>query len=706
KNSGISYDAIRAIIQDKNGIFWLGSYGEGLNRFNEQKNEFKTYRHSNTDPKSIIGNTIQALHIDKHGRLWIGTTEGISLFHPLTESFTSYTEKDGLINNNVLGILEDKAGNLWISTNRGISKFNYLKNQFENYDLNDGLQTGQYLPGSAFVSTDGNMFFGGTNGLNVFKPEKITKTNFEPEILFTNFLLFNQQVPIRSDQFKDSPLEKSISITKRIALKHSQSIFTFDFVALNYGYSEKTQYSYILEGAENNWNNVGNKHSATYRNLKPGKYIFKVRATNQDGTWTRKTANIEVVILPAFWQTWWAKIFYIIIVIALFYGILQIYTFRMRTLNRLRMEHLERQKSEELNQSKLQFFTNISHEFRTPLTLIIGPLEKIIQEETDPKRKNQFNMMHRNANRLLRLVNQLMDLRKTEREQMHLRTQNIDLVSFINEVVFSFEELSLQKSIILKFIHSDPALMGYFDPEFLDKILFNLLSNAYKYTPEKGKISIELKTLPVLHPGEKEMVEIVVSDTGRGIAANELQKIFDRFYQASNSDSTLQKGSGIGLHLTQALVQLHHGTIHVESTPGKGTKFTIHLPRQKENYTKDEISEINDYKSNLPGLSTLEPVKIATSKTATPNKGHKYSVLIVEDDFDVMQYVHQELSDTYNIKEASDGVEGIKKAIEFQPDVIISDIMMPNMDGIEMCKKLKTDITTSHIPIILLTAKA
>lgn len=605
----------------------------------------------------------------------------------------------------MLAILEDKSGNLWISTNRGISKFNYSKRNFENYDLNDGLQTGQYLPGSAFVSNDGEMFFGGTNGLNVFKPEQITKTSFEPRILFTNFLLFNQPVPIRSDKFKDSPLKQSISITKRIELRYNQSIFTFDFVALNFGYSEKTQYSYILEGAENYWNNVGNKHSATYRNLKPGKYLFRVKATNQDGTWSKKSADIEVIILPAPWQTWWAKVIYLLLFLAALYGILRLYTFRMRTFNRLRMERLERQKSEELNQSKLQFFTNISHEFRTPLTLIIGPLEKIIKEETNLQRKKQFNMMHRNANRLLRLVNQLMDLRKTERGQMHLRVQQIDLIEFINEVVFSFEELSLQKSIILKFEHTEPEIKAWFDPESLDKILFNLLSNAYKFTPNGGKITI---TLTISGKTEsQEMFELEVSDTGRGIAADELHKIFGRFYQASNADSNLQKGSGVGLHLTQTLIQLHHGTIRAESVIGQGSKFTICLPRNKSSYRKEEISENTDYKASLAYPLPSVEGEIADDIVAPRQQsGHKYSVLIVEDDYDIRQYISQELSDSYLISEANDGMEGMRKAAELQPNLIISDVMMPELDGIEMCKRLKSDINTSHIPIILLTAKS
>ncbi|MDP4208659.1 MAG: two-component regulator propeller domain-containing protein [Bacteroidota bacterium] len=705
KNSGISYDAIRTIVQDKHGMLWVGSYGEGLNRFNEQRNEFKTYRHDETKSGSIIGNTIQALHIDNKGRLWIGTTEGISLFHPESETFTSFTEQDGLINNNALAILEDKAGNLWISTNRGVSKFDYAKKTFENYDLNDGLQPGQYLAGSAFLSSNGDMFFGGTHGLNVFTPERITKTKFEPEILFTNFLLFNQPVPIYSEKYKDSPLKKSISITKRIELRHNQSIFTFDFVALNFGFSEKSQYSYILEGAENNWNNVGNKHSATYRNLKPGKYMFRVKATNQDGTWSSKSASIEVVVLPAFWQTWWAKTIYFLIFLAALYGTLQIYTFRMRSINRLRMERLERQKAEELNQSKLQFFTNISHEFRTPLTLIIGPLEKIIHQETDFGKKQQFNMMFRNANRLLRLVNQLLDLRKTERGQMHLKVQHIDLVIFISEIVFSFEELSHQKNIVLRFEHSQPEFMAWFDPEFLDKILFNLLSNAYKYTPEKGTITIEIKAIESAEM--REAFEIVVSDTGRGIAANELKKIFGRFYQASNSDSSLQKGSGIGLHLSQALIELHHGTIQAESVLGQGSKFIIQLPRNKSSYSRKEISENTDYKEALAyPLSSVESEIPVPELPSLKTTEHKYSILVVEDDFDIRHYISQELVDVYNVVEASDGLEGIRKAIDVQPDLIISDVMMPELDGVEMCKQLKSDLATSHIPIILLTAKS
>ena len=710
-NSGLSYDGTRSIVQDKKGGFWVGTYGEGLNYFEPTKNRVKIYRHEDKNPKSIRNNTIHSLFLDRKGRLWIGTGGGgLNLYIPEKKEFLAFMEKDGLSNNNVMAINEDKEGILWVSTNSGLSKFNPDKHIFENFNFYDGLQSGQFMAGSTIYSQEGYMCFGGTGGLNLFYPHEVFKDNFSPKVLITNFLLFNQPVSIRSEKSPDSPLETNITECRKIILNHRQSVFTFDFVALNYSLPEKTQYKYIMEGAEQQWNFVGNKRSATYRNLSPGTYHFKVNGTNQDGIWSKNTAQIEVVIEPAFWNTWWAKIIYFLLFFYLLFWGWRISTFQIRERNKLKLEKLERLKAEEINQAKIDFYTNISHEFRTPLTLIVGPLEKLISSDSDINQKKQFNMMHRNVNRLLRLVNQLMDMTKIEQGQVKLNVQLIDIIMFIKDITYSFEELSLQKNIILKFSSDFEQLPVWIDLEKMDKIIFNLLSNSYKFTPNGGNISITLskktdKSNPVYL---REYLEILVSDSGKGIQEVHFNKIFERFYQIKGSqENAPQKGNGIGLHLTRSLVEMHHGIITVTSQVGIGTVFTIKLPLGKSHLQKDEFAIDSEHSSihNYP-LNLIENENFLTEIPSQTEKSKKnFKILIVEDDFEIRNYIKSELIDEYEIEEAVNGMEGLKKAVDYQPDIVISDVMMPEMDGMTLCRMLKTDLQTCHIPIILLTAK-
>ncbi|WP_320053504.1 two-component regulator propeller domain-containing protein [uncultured Acetobacteroides sp.] len=704
KNSGISENDVRSICEDARGNLWVGTYGEGLNLFDRARRHVAVFRNVQDDPSSLSSNRVQAMLVDSKGRLWVGTSSGLCRYSYETRNFKSFTEKEGLVNNNVMAILEDGKGNLWISTTRGISRFCIDKGKFENYDLHDGLQSGQFMPGSAIRCRGGRMLFGGTNGLNVFDPSRISSTQFEPEVLITDFQIYNAIVPIRSTENPKSPLLQSITLTSDVELSYRQNTLSFDFVALNYSFPEKTQYAYMMEGADEGWNKVGGKTSATYRNLGPGKYVFKVKATNQDGVWSKTVREIRITIRPPFWLTWWAYLFYAILIALAVRASLRLYTFRIRTLNKLEIARIEQQKSEEVHQAKLEFFTNISHEFRTPLTLIIGPLERFIAAEADPARRKLLDMMHRNANRLLRLVNQLMDLRKTERGEMKLKVQEMDLVAFLQEMTFSFEELSHQKHITLQLDAEEEHVLGWADPEFLDKILYNLLSNAYKFTSSGGRIVISVRRMSVYG---QEHVRIGVEDTGKGMRPKELDRIFELFYQVPGVGSALQKGSGIGLHLTKMLVKLHKGEISVSSEEGRGTSFFVDLPLQKEAYAAAEVASEPVEKAVVTDLAEraidIEPMP---DEDVAKHVGRLYTVLVVEDDDDIRRYVKDELHNLYNVIEACNGEDGLKMAAEFQPDAIISDVMMPVLDGVEMCKQLKLDITTSHIPIILLTAKS
>lgn len=703
-NSKISENSIRAICEDKSGNLWVGTYGEGLNRI-ERNGRITTFKHNEDLPETINSNSIQSLIVDEDGVLWIGTSNGLCLFDSQHQTFKTLTEKNGLINNSVMGLVEDRSHNLWISTTRGVSKYCKKNQKFENYDLYDGLQSGQFLPGSVLRCSNGTILLGGTNGLNFFDPSKIITTRFEPDVVITELLISNAKVQIRSSEDPNSPLEHNISTTKKLKLSYKQNTITIGFVAINYSFPEKTQYAYLLEGVDKDWNIVGNQLSATYRYLSPGKYTFKVKATNQDGVWSSKESQITIIIRPPFWLTWWAYLIYLAITIFLVNAGLRIYTFRIRAINEINIAHLEQRKSEEVHQAKLQFFTNISHEFRTPLTLIIGPLEKFIKTEDDPFKKKQFDMMNRNANRLLRLINQLLDLRKMENGDMKVKVKEIDLGVFLEDTVFSFEELSYRKHITLQVVKDPSPINGWIDPEFLDKILYNLLSNAFKFTPSGGSITISAKKI---EDGDRQLASISVVDTGKGMREQDLERIFELFYQIPGTSSSLQKGSGIGLHLTQALIKLHKGTIEVSSSEDKGTSITFTLPLDRSQYTDEEIS-VEPYTLSQEHEPTLPIGELGIELNETDEQKTRdrfYTVLIVEDDDDIRRYLRDELSHQYNILEAVNGQEGLEKANEYQPNLVISDVMMPIMDGIELCQSLKQSIATSHIPIIMLTAKS
>ena len=759
---GRDFNYVTDIISDNSGNLWVATNGGGLQHFNTQYKKFESYEFVqttnstlklptfltdlfldkttntlwigsyngvyfwNSDKKTagsftaanrkLVNEAIYSIAQDSKHRIWVGTGNGLYNLNAQNQVVESYSAADGLSHNSVYGILEDGKGNLWLSTLNGLSKFDPEKRIFRNYYTFDGLAGNEFRPASCYKADNGNLYFGTTSGLVYFQPDSIHESSGFPKVVFTNLKIFNNNIPAGNVDGERTILRNSINETSGIDLLHSDKSFTIGFVAIEYSAPEKIKYSYMLEGFDQKWIVKDfNQRFATYNNLNPGTYIFKIKSTNSDGIWNDNFRSLTIEIKPPFWKTWWAYLLYAGFGVMILFFTRNIVMFRINMHKKLEIEHLEREKLEELNQSKMQFFSNVSHEFRTPLTLILGPIERLLYAATSNPLKTQYEFIHRNALRLLRLVNLLLDLQKIEKNEMKLRAGLGDVVAFIKDITYTFSELAEQKKIALSFVSFADKLDVLFDPDKLDKVLFNLLSNALKFTPRGGKIEVKISTgtadrntFPL-----DEYVLISVTDTGKGIKAEHLEKIFERFYQIEGSESQMQLGTGIGLHLSKYLVELHQGKIVVRSTPGEGTQFDVYIPRGQNHLEPEQMVGVQrkPVLESIEKIAQLEPINSeAAEKSISLGKtvqgvSNLYKVLLVEDDFDIREYIKTELSEEFEILEATDGLEGLHIARTNMPDLIISDIMMPKMDGIEFCKNIKTDLNTCHIPVILLTAR-
>ncbi|HEY9048181.1 MAG TPA: two-component regulator propeller domain-containing protein [Ohtaekwangia sp.] len=707
--SGALHDGdIRSIAEDRSGGLWIGCYGDGLYYFNPGTNKAQRYFHISQQNDQLKSNVVFAVSIDRKGKVWIGTGGGgLSVYDPATKIIKRYSDKNGLANNTIYAILIDNADNLWLSTNKGISKFEVTTERFYNYDVNDGLQEGQFNPGSALYNDiAGYMCFGGTMALNVFYPEQVVENLKKPEVMLSGFQLFNKPVEVNGNGENDFTLDQVISQTKKITLRHDQSVFTFDFVAINYSYPEKNKYAYKLESLDHDWNYVGNQRSATYRYLPAGDYIFKVKASNQDNNWSDDYASIAITVLPIFWKTPLAYLLYLIAIGGLCYAALSVRRKQAALRKRLKIEKAQRKRERQMVQEKLSFFTEISHEFRTPLTLMIGPLEEMVTREgsyTPTGRK--LKMVYRNAHKLLSLINKLLDYRKIESGNIVLKVKEDDIVAFVEEIYITFKELANRKNIHFHFHASEPSLMVWFDKEKLEMVVNNILSNSFKYIGKGNEISISiLKQVSEKWPQGK--VSIKIKDNGIGIPKKQLSNIFDWFYKG---DNTAPMSSGIGLALAKKLVHLHKGEIYVESIEGSGSTFSIKLPLGKDHFRPNEIIIDNSEDRFILGENGRQPYipEIISEDIDDETSGKKgmRSLLLVEDDEDIRLFLREYFEKNYKILEAANGKEGLSLAMDHHPDLIISDIMMPEMNGIDFCKELKGNIRTSHIPVILLTAK-
>jgi len=579
-----------------------------------------------------------------------------------------------------------------------LSKLNLSTGSFKNYTKQDGLPEFITSVSFCFKSKDGRMFINTSEGQVVFHPDNLKDDPITPLVVLSNIELFNR------------PGEKLIykgflSEIKEIILPYNHNDIRFDFVGLHFSSPENNRYKYILENFDNNWSDAGNQRYATYTNLDPGEYIFKVTASNKDGIWNETGTSIAVIIKPPWWQTTWAYLVYLIIVAGFLYLIWKTQLRRLRIKHEFELSKFEAQKLYEVDEIKSRFFANISHEFRTPLTLILGPSKDLMEKINDEEIKRVLGMINRNAKKLLALVNQLLDVSKLESGSMKLETEPQNIVPLIKNILFTFSSFAERKGIKIKFTFTDNEIISYIDSDKIEKIITNILSNAFKFTPEGGNVEVNISK-------DAKFVNIIISDTGIGIPEEKLSKIFDRFFQVDGSHTRDYEGTGLGLSLTKELIELHKGTIEVESTAGKGSVFMIRIPLGKAHLKPEEIiekrkgSKLAVNSTKFDSLLELDEKNYDELKSEFSEKDSLPQLLIVEDNSDVRKYVKEILKNNYSTIEAVDGEDAWTKSTMHIPDLIISDIMMPRMNGFELCAKLKNDERTSHIPVILLTAKA
>ncbi len=687
--ASLIHPSVRSIWIDSQNTVWCGTLG-GLEKYIPEKNGFQHFTNDPADSTSLSGNTVLCIVEDSHKRLWIGTTRGLNLFNRQTETFIHFTEEDGLPNNVVYGIVEDHRGMLWLSTNHGISRFDPENKTFRNFDIRDGLQGNEFNQGAYARGQSGKIYFGGANGLTVFHPDQIRLNTFIAPVVITQFLINNKPVSVHPE----SLLKQALPFTPELHLSYKYTMFAFEYTLLNYLLPEKNQYAYKLEGFDSEWQYVGNRRLAIYTNISPGTYVFRVKGSNNDGFWNEEGAAIRIFIATPPWKTWWAYLIYFSIVVAVIYTI---YSLRLRWYR----EHLEREKLRELDEEKNRFYQNISHEFRTPLTLIMGPIENVLNGNLNPGREF-FEMIYRNARQLYHLINQLLDLSKIESGQFTLKKEPVIINDLILRQTEAFRSLAEQKRIALQLELCQEPLVASLDIDAFEKLLNNLISNALKFTPENGRVTVRLRkgrNCKMVPP----CVEILVVDTGIGIPPDKLEKIFDRFYQVDGDYQPGQPGTGIGLALSREIVERHGGRIWAESQENKGTTFVVQLP-----LADSDVEELPSKAAKPTTDSILEEYVEPSGEpedTSNHTPSDKPLVLIVEDHADMRRYIRHILSPHCRIIEAESGDEGLDKALEFVPDLIISDVMMPRVSGFEFCERVKHDERTNHIPVILLTAR-
>ncbi len=685
---------ITVIEEDKQGKLWFGANGSGISVYDPKQ---KTLTFLNQGNSKLPLDRVLSIYCSKLGQIWVGVFGGgLCLYDTKTKQFNQYSEKNLLSNDVIYKILEDDFGKLWVSTNKGISTFDPKKSIFKNYTYHNGIQQSTFNMGAGLKTSTGEMYFGGLDGFNYFNPAFLNQNKNTPSLVITDLKIGNKSI----NPIENSEIAEPISVAKEIILSYKQN-FSLDFVALNYTAPHENQYSYFLEGFDKEWNHVGTTTTAVYTNLDPGEYKFRLKAKSEDGSWQTPEKTLRIVVNPPFWRTYYAYFIYLSLVMTTLWAIRRRGIQKLRNefaleQERLEVKHLiekERHDAErrmELEQLKIKFLTNLSHELKTPLTLVLNPIENLLFQEKSTDKRETLNLINRNAKRLLNLVNQLLDFRKIEDNELKLNTSEGDLIACAREIVDSFKYISEQKKIHLHFESSFQAYHTLFDKDKVERILINLLSNAIKFTNDDGNVCFRVES------GDEKGVKLVIEDTGIGIPPDKLERIFDRFYQIGTDSKILNQGSGIGLSITQEFVKLHGGTIEVESKEGVGTTFKVYLPLVLLSVSKEEIEE-----RQVEAL----PLK-DDSQVEVGSKMDKSVVLIVDDSADLRAYLAENLKVKYKVIEAADGKQGWQKALSCHPEVIVSDVNMPQMDGISLVQKIKNDPRTKHIPVILLTVLA
>ena len=750
--NSLASDNVWALVEDADKNIWIGTLGGGLQCLNPATGVFVTYSSNNSNLVSdhvsslclgrnntlIIGTsvgvaimdlttrkitnfagnrsgmrqftnqTVNQVYEDSRGLIWVGTREGLNVYDPKQDELYEVAVKPNFSEFYILGITEDENKSMWVSAGGELinvtlsveGKTGKLSFRCHTYDERDGLQSCDFNQRSLKRLHSGEIVVGGLYGLNNFRSDNIKYNRALPKVMFTGFQLFNEEVKVGEEYDGQIILKEALNKTKEVVLGYKQNVFTVLFASDNYVLPEKTRYHYKLDGFNEDWLiSMADQHRVTYTNLAPGSYLLKVKATNSDGYAGTEEATLKIVILPPFWMTPWAYACYIFLLIGGLF--LAFYAVQRRERNKFKIRQMEQdaQRAEEVNQMKFRFFTNVSHELRTPLTLIISPLEGMIKETKEEKQLDKLNLMHRNALRLLNLVNQLLDFRKNEMAGLHLSLSEGDIVAYVRNICSSFLILSEKKNVHLTFFTAVESLNMAFDEDKVGKIVMNLLSNAFKFTPDGGRVDVSLEILK----GSPETLEIKVSDTGSGVKDEDKERIFERFYQVEHEgESNRSTGSGIGLSLVRDFVTLHGGAVRVFDNVGSGSVFVVDIPVK---HSVVNVATPLSQEAAEEDAAALDTETIAADEDTQPFEKRKPLVLIVDDNEDFITFMRDSLSLYFSVQSAVNGREAWNIIPELMPDLIVSDLMMPEMDGNELCRNVKADKRTQNIPFVLLTAK-
>jgi len=695
------YMEIRNITEDKNGRIWVGT-SDGLISFdshfkNPNQIDFEIYR-SDTSASNIADNDIYVLFKDASSQIWISVFGGglnkLESYDKATKHpvFKSYSLKEGLSANVIVSIIEDNDNALWLVSENGLARFDKAKETCRNFDRYDGFQSVQMEQESALKCQSGDLWFGSRMGILSFNPQKIETYNSDYKTFIVDFLLSNHELKSLKG---NSIAKESIRYARSITLDHNQSTFVIEFAALNFYNQNRVSYKYILEGFEEEWHFNGKNRIASYPNIPPGKYHFIVQTIDEANPSLRSERILEIIILPPWWQTWWAYTIYFILTLILVYYLIRGVLFYIKMRNDIYVE-------QRVSELKIKFFTNISHELRTPLTLIMGPIQELKQKQQLTEKGLQYvSMIEKNASQMLQLVNQILDFRKIQNGKMILHVSQLNLNDLVDSFHKEFSIMSEEKEISFTFHFFDDDIFIWGDKEKLEIVIRNILSNAFKFTQKGGSI---LVTSGLTDDGLRCFVK--VEDTGIGIPQNKIAEIFERFFQGENSKNTYYPGTGIGLALSKEIVNLHHGSISAESKPEIGTVFTVELILGKDHYNP---SEVNFYENDTVNEISEGEVEAESDdillKETTENKNALPTLLVVEDNKDLCNLLKMQLEDRYKVYIAGNGVEGLKKVNLYHPDIVVTDQMMPEMTGTEMLQHIRNDFQISHIPVIILTAK-
>ncbi len=681
KDNYLDKTCVYQVYQDKAGTLWIATYDNGLIKMDKSG---KTTRFiMNASANSITSNKVISILDDNAGNLWLGTDGGgLSVFNIKTEKFSDYNEKFGIESDVIYGIVKENPKKFWLSTNKGIYELDLQSKSKKNFNKWDNLQSQQYNYKAYFKDSDGKIYFGGIKGFNAFNPKTIQYTSQKAPIVFTNFQIFNKDLSVGDE---NSPLKKSVNFTDEVVLKHNQSVISIEYAQLSFIAPDKILYAFKMDGFDKDWNKVGAQQKATYTNLPAGKYKFLVTELNSNSEPYRTSYSINIEILPPFYRTKIAYFLYLVLAILLTYVISNFFLEKAKRRNEIKFERLKNINEKEFYKQKIEFFTIMAHEIRTPLSLIIAPLEKLLgKKQQDEDNRTQLLTMEENSDRLLTLVNQLLDFRRIESDIYNIRLEKVELVSLVNSICEKFSAMTYQNGVSFSVVCDYKTIYAMLDPEAIQKIVSNLLINASKFARKTVRVIIKINEATTTT--NQKMLAVCVEDDGIGIPPSDIESIFTKFFKVQTKDHYYSNlgGSGIGLALSKSLVEKHDGKLLVESEQNVKTTFTVEIP-----FIEEEVNHQHQIMET----------------DGEPLDGQQ-TVLLVEDDFSLLQFISENYESAgYFVLKANNGVKALQILEKHQVDIVVSDVMMPEMDGIELCKRIKNDVAYSHLPVILLTAK-